>query len=183
MKKIFGIFFIIAVSLCAAFYCYIERPFSSRLYAYVTDLSPRTPEQRRNILKAAASLQDRVLQPGEIFSFNAAAGPYTAERGYFPERSIRGKEMIRSAGGGVCQVASTLFNAAEAAGLTILERSTHSQKVTSVPVGRDATVAFGVADLKFSNGYHLPIKLVSRERGNHLLIEIWGKESRHGTKP
>lgn len=171
------------VALSAAGYAYIERPFSTRMSAYVTDLSARTPEQRRNILKAAASLQDRVLHPGEIFSFNDAAGPYTAARGYLPERSIRGTELIFSDGGGVCQVASTLYNAAEAAGLTILERIPHSQAVASVPPGRDATVAFNVADLKFSNGHPFPIKIVPRERGNHLLIEIWGKESRHGTEP
>jgi vancomycin resistance protein YoaR len=131
-------------------------------------------------LKAAATVHDRILQPGEIFSLNTNAGPYTAERGYLPERSFRGKAVVDSDGGGVCQVASTLFNAAEAAGLTILERVPHSQEVVSVAPGRDATVAYGVADLKFSNGHPFPIKLIAREQGEHLLIEIWGKELPHG---
>jgi vancomycin resistance protein YoaR len=183
MKKIFGIIFIITMTIGAASYAYIERPFSVRMSAYVTDLHARTPEQRRNILKAAAVLQNRILQPGEIFSLNDAAGPYSAERGYLPERSFRGKALIMADGGGVCQVASTLYNAATAAGLTILERIPHSQEVLSVPPGRDAAVAYGVADLRFSNGLPFPIKLSSRERGDHLLIEIWGKEYPHGTEP
>jgi vancomycin resistance protein VanW len=182
MKKLIWIIFISTLSLGVASYAYMERPFSTRLSAYVTDLQARTPEQRRNILKAAASLQDRILQPGEIFSFNQAAGPYTADRGYLPERSFRGKAVVMAEGGGVCQVASTLYNAAVAAGLTILERVPHSQEVLSVPPGRDATVAYGVADLKFSNGHPFPIKLVSREQGDHLLIEVWGKEHPHGTE-
>jgi vancomycin resistance protein YoaR len=182
MKKILGMILIIVMSTGAAAYAYLARPFSTRLAAYVTDLSARTPEQRRNIAKAAASLQGRVLQSGEVFSFNDAAGPYTAERGYLPERSFRGKALIVEDGGGVCQVASTLYNAAQAAGLTILERTPHSQQVSSVPAGRDAAVAYGVVDLKISNGHPFPIKMVSREQGTHLLIEIWGKEYRDGNE-
>jgi vancomycin resistance protein YoaR len=182
MKKIFGTIFLILMTLGTASYAYIQRPFSARMSAYVTDLNARTSEQRWNILKAAAPLQDRILQPGEIFSFNQEAGPYTAERGYQSERSIRGKKVIFSDGGGVCQVASTLYNAAQAAGLTILERIPHSQEISSVPPGQDATVAYGVADLKFSNGHPFPIKLSAREQGDHLLIEIWGKEYPHGTE-
>jgi vancomycin resistance protein VanW len=174
---------IFTFSIGAAGYAYIERPFSKRMSAYVTDLGSRTPEQRRNILKAAATFQGRILQPGEIFSLNETAGPYSAERGYLPERSFRGKAVVDSDGGGVCQVASTLYNAALTAGLPILERVPHSQAVSSVPPGRDATVAYGVADLKFSNGHPFPIKLISREQGDHLLIEIWGKEPPHGTEP
>lgn len=177
MCKKFGIFIAITIALAAGTLAFLERPFSNRMSAYVTDLSARTPEQRHNILRAAAALENLVLKPGEKFSFNEVAGPYTVERGYLSERSFRGRETVFTPGGGVCQVASTLFNAAQAAGLDILERIPHSQTVYSVPPGRDATVAYGVADLKFSNRHPFPVKLKAKAHLSQLLIEIWGKES------
>jgi vancomycin resistance protein YoaR len=147
MKGRWRIYFLLAVSaLLTGVAIYELRPFRVRMASTVTDLSERTPAQRRNIEKTGEFLSDLVLQSGEDFSLNAHAGPYTLERGFLPERSFLGKSVADSPGGGVCQVASTLYNAALQAGLRILERIPHSQEVHSVPKGRDATLAYGVAD-------------------------------------
>lgn len=159
-----------------AYGAYSLRPYSHRLSAFVTDLQGRTPAQRQNIMRAASFLNDQILQPGELFSLNHAAGPYTEDRGYQVERSIRGKRMIFTPGGGVCQVASTLYNTARGAGLEILERVPHTQKVESVPRGLDATLSYAWADLKFRNNQRFPIKLSVRELNRQLLIEVWGQE-------
>jgi vancomycin resistance protein VanW len=165
------------LAAACAFIIYQHRPFSRRLAAYVTDLSGRTLAQRRNIERAGHALEDVIVESGKSFSLNAQAGPYTAERGFLPERSFMEQHLITSEGGGVCQVASTLYNAARLAGLEIIERFPHSQAVQSVPEGFDATVAYGVADLKFKNPYPFPIKIRSQVLRDQLKVEIWGKES------
>ncbi len=163
----------------AGFAAYYYRPFSHRLAAYVTDLTDRSPAQRENILRVSTLIDGKIIKQGEVFSLNSAAGPYTEERGFVPERSIQGKRVIYSPGGGVCQVASTLYNSAYQAGLDIIERVPHSQRVQSVPQGWDATISYAWADLKFRNNQPYPIKIVAREVRNQLLLEIWGQEVRH----
>lgn len=167
---------LVVAGLVVASAIYWQRPFRVRMASFVTDLQARTPEQRRNIEKTGKSLSDVVLQSGESFSLNQHAGPYTTERGFLPERSFFGKAVVNQPGGGVCQVASTLYNAAVESGLQILERVPHSQEVSSVPKGRDATLAYGVADLKLKNPYPFPVQIRSRVLTDQLLIEIWGKE-------
>ncbi len=167
---------LLAGGICAGAILYHHRPFSTRMAAYVTDLSSRSEAQRTNIERAQQRLSGLVLPPGSTFSLNEEIGPYTPERGYRPERSFQGKEVVWTPGGGVCQVASTLYNVARIAGLKILERVPHSQAVQSVPTGMDATLAFGIADLKLRNSYPFPIKIISHIAQDQLKIEIWGKE-------
>ncbi len=173
LSKKYLILFLLSVFLgLSIFYL---RPFRVRMTAFVTDVSGRTSIQRQNILRAASSLSGVVLESGEVFSFNEQVGPYNEEKGYLPERSFIRKEVQMSPGGGVCQVASTLYNAAKKAGLQIMERVPHSQEVESVGPGMDATLAYGVADLKLKNAYSFPIKIVSSISKDQLKIEIWGK--------
>ena len=158
---------------------YMNRPFAHRMGAFVTDLSGRSFEQRVNIRKAGAFLSDTIVKTGETLSLNETAGPFTRERGFLPERGFVEKNLVFGPGGGVCQLASTLYNAARSAGLQIEERVSHSRPVRSVPPGWDATIAYGVADLKLKNPYPFPIKIVSKIAQDQLQIEIWGKESDH----
>jgi len=176
MKKFFSL---IVFSLCFVLVgtIYILRPFSDKLSAFATDLTARSPAQEHNIHLAASKISDLVLKPGEVFSFNERVGPYTQENGYQSERSYLYHQTVTSFGGGVCQVASTLYNAARNAGLEVIERVPHSAEVKSVPPGFDATLAYGVADLKFKNNGKSPIQLQTRVAQNQLKIEIWGKDS------
>jgi vancomycin resistance protein YoaR len=79
-------------------------------------------------------------------------------------------------GGGVCQVSSTLFNAALTAKLPIEERHAHSMPVHYVPVGRDATVDYGSLDLKFRNNRKGPVIIKMYVGGGQVMAEIWGGE-------
>ena len=103
-----------------------------------------------NIILATAMLNNYILLPGDLFSFNTANGPRTAERGYQPAPIIVGNTVVPGLGGGVCQVSSTLYNAVLEAGLEIVERYPHSQPVGYVPPGRDATIS-DYLDFKFRN--------------------------------
>lgn len=161
--------FLIAVGV------YFFRPFKIRMVAFVTDLSARSEVQKQNIMRAADALSGIVLESNEVFSFNEQVGPYTEDKGYKPERSFVNKEVQQSPGGGVCQVASTLYNAVKRAGLHVVERVPHSQEVESVAPGMDATIAYGVADLKFKNPYPYPVKIVSTISKDQLKVEIFGR--------
>ena len=176
-KRLFPIliFFTVLIAAGVGYTAYQARPFSHRLAAFVTDLQARTPAQRHNIFQASARVDGVVLHPGKVFSFNESVGPYTEALGFLPERSVQGEQVVWSPGGGVCQVSSTLYNAAKQAGLEIMERTAHTQDVESVPPGWDATLAFGVSDLKLRNPHLYPIRMSVRTLQNQLLIEIWGQ--------
>lgn len=168
------IFYVTVLSLGVGFF--LSRHFQTRMSAFVTDLSARSPIQKQNITRAAQELTGLVLEAGQTFSFNEHLGPYTEEKGYRPERSFVGKGVQDTEGGGVCQMASTLYNAVKIAKLQLLERVPHSQEVESVGPGMDATIAYGVADLKFKNPYSFPIEIISSISKDQLKIEIWGNE-------
>jgi len=173
------LFFVFVTGVATVAILYHLRPFSVRMSAYVTDLDPRTSDQSANIKKAAFSISGTILKSGEVFSLNDRAGPFSEALGFRPERAFREKGVVKEAGGGVCQLASTLYNAARNAGLQVVERVPHSQKVESVPPGYDATLAYGVADLKIKNPYPFPVKILSRISQGQLMIEVWGKEIHH----
>jgi vancomycin resistance protein YoaR len=103
-----------------------------------------------NIRLATKAIDYYLLAPGQVFSFNRTVGPTTAERGYKPAPVIVGGRIVQGLGGGICQVATTLFNAVDYAGLEVVERYLHSKPIGYVPRGRDATVSHHL-DFKFRN--------------------------------
>ena len=104
-----------------------------------------------NIEVATEEINNTVIWPGEVFSFNGETLPRTWERGYRFAPIIVGDSVVNGIGGGVCQVSSTLYNVALNMGLEIVERYPHGQPVDYVAPGRDATVAGDYLDLKFRN--------------------------------
>jgi vancomycin resistance protein YoaR len=153
------------------------RPAPHRLSRYSTDLELRSSSQRHNISLSAQALNQIYLQPGEIFSFNQTVGPRTQLRGYVPAPAYMSRETVNSVGGGICQVSSTLYNAALLANLTILERHAHFTSVESVPPGLDATVWYGQADLRLQNPYPWPIYLEATVVGEQFIVQFSGKRA------
>ena len=103
-------------------------------------------------VQLVAHLVDRhVLAPGETFSFNATTGERSAKKGFREAPVIIDGELQTALGGGVCQVSTTVFNAAYEAGLPITARTNHSLYISHYPQGRDATVNYPDTDLKFVN--------------------------------
>lgn len=124
---------------------------------YVTYFNSRNANRSANIALAAKALNNQVVFPGERFSFNQSVGKRTKEKGYQRAPVIVRGELYEDIGGGICQVSSTLFNAVDRAGLTIVERYSHSRSVRYVPPGRDATVSWYGPDFVFENPYDQPI--------------------------
>ncbi|HHW07161.1 MAG TPA: hypothetical protein GXX34_06495 [Clostridia bacterium] len=128
-----------------------------------------------NVKLAAETLKGTVVKPGEIFSQNQTLGPYTREKGYQVGPMFVGTRLTESIGGGVCKIATLLYNAAVLANLEVVERHHHSMPVTYVSPGQDATVAYGIKDLKFKNTTPDNILIWAGTVGNVAYIGFYGK--------
>jgi vancomycin resistance protein YoaR len=104
-----------------------------------------------NVQLVAHLVDKHVIAPGETFSFNATTGERSAAKGFKTAPVIIDGELQTALGGGVCQVSTTVFNAAYEAGLPITARTNHSLYISHYPQGRDATVNYPDTDLKFVN--------------------------------
>ncbi len=115
-----------------------------------------------NAQLAARSINNTIIQPQEIFSFNSKAGPYTANRGYVPSTVIVSNRYVQGMGGGVCRISTALYNAAIDAGLPVIESHRHTMPVGYAKPGRDAAVAYGILDLKLKNNKKNPIQIITQ---------------------
>jgi vancomycin resistance protein VanW len=147
------------------------------LGSYATSLRGRTHGQRENALRAARALDGRVVESGTEFSFNRTVGQWTPDRGYVLAPVSYSGELVLDWGGGVCQTASALYNAALIAGLEITERHPHTWTPPYVPPGRDAAVAQYTIDLRFRNPYPWPVGLRVITTGETLGFEIVGRQA------
>ncbi|WP_241154294.1 VanW family protein [Staphylospora marina] len=148
-----------------------------RLATYTTWYNPRNVNRAHNIRLSVASIDHKVVMPGEIFSFNQTVGVRTPARGYRPARIIVKGEYSEGVGGGICQTSSTLYNCVDKAGLKIVQRVSHSRKVGYVPSGRDATVSWGGPDFRFQNQLDEPVLIVASANGGRLSISVYAPRS------
>ncbi|HVS85697.1 MAG TPA: VanW family protein, partial [Gaiellaceae bacterium] len=117
---------------------------------YTTDYTG-IPNRIHNVQLVAHLVDDKLIAPGAVFSFNGTTGARTAAKGFLEAPVIINGEVTTGLGGGVCQVSTTVFNAAFDAGLPILTRTNHALYISHYPQGRDATVDYPDVDLKFRN--------------------------------
>ena len=109
------------------------------------------PNRIHNVQTVAHLVDEQLIKPGENWSFNGATGERTAAKGFLEAPVIINGEVETGLGGGVCQVSTTVFNAAFEAGLQITERTNHALYISHYPLGRDATVNYPNVDLRFTN--------------------------------
>ena len=145
-----------------------------RMAAFRTTLPDPLPGEEANVALAADRLAEIVVPPGRVFSMNNTLGPYSAERGYKKGPVYVGSTISTTIGGGVCKIATTLYNAAVLANLAVIARRPHGMLVPYVPPGQDATVSYGEQDFSFSNGTAHPILIWAGTRGNTLEIAFYG---------
>ena len=150
--------------------------FPVTLGSFTTTLVGSLPERTHNVRLAVRALDGAVLRPGEELSFNRRVGPRTAERGYGPAPVILRETRQVQVGGGVCQAATTLFDAALLAGLGVVERHRHSSPVDYVAPGEDATIAWGVKDLRLRNDLDQDVRLRVEVLGSTMVARIEGGE-------
>ena len=110
-----------------------------------------TPGRLHNVRLVAQLIDDTLIPPGKTFSFNGTTGERNAAKGFEVAPVIINGELRNGTGGGVCQVSTTVFNAAFEAGLPIRRRTNHALYISHYPLGRDATVNYPDLDLRFTN--------------------------------
>lgn len=144
--------------------------------SYSTPLLDDSENRVNNIDTAADYLNNEKVLPGQEFSFNETLGRRTSKKGYkkapIIKRTENGPVKGYGVGGGICQLSSTLYNAADEAGLEITERHPHSKKVPYVPKGKDATVSYGSTDFKFKNNRQNPIVVKAEASGGKVTVRV-----------
>ena len=132
-----------------------------------------TPGRIENLKIASNAVNNILLAPGEVFSFNALTEPLD----YAQTKVIVNGRVDTAEGGGLCQVSSTLYMAANLAGMETVERQPHYAELPYIRPGFDATVWFGAIDYKFKNNtdaYVLVKERVDESTGD-VVAEIWGQ--------
>ncbi len=143
-------------------------------------IATENPNRDVNIQLMCKALNGLVLQPGETLSVNGLVGERTAEKGFKAAPAIMdGKKLTDELGGGICQVAGTLYNAALLADMEIVERVHHSWPSAYLPVGLDATLNWDDKDLKLKNTSEYPMYLGADFYKHSVVIEIYGQPSEY----
>ncbi|MBQ7755205.1 MAG: VanW family protein [Clostridia bacterium] len=144
--------------------------------AYTTSFSDSTKNRKYNIRFGADKINGTILKPGDVFSANDTLGKRTRKNGWKNAGAYESGEVVQQAGGGVCQLSSTLYNAALYADMKIVERRNHSMPVHYVSKGRDATInSIGnLIDFKFENNTSSDVIIIAYTEGNNLHMEIYG---------
>jgi vancomycin resistance protein YoaR len=149
-----------------------------KISTFTTDMGESSANRIWNVHLLGDYLNGTIIKSGQTFSYNKEVGPRTAERGFREGHMIFGGVLIPSIGGGVCQTATTVFNAAFEAGLPIKTRYNHSFYISHYPVGRDATVSWGGPDLVFRNDLKNAILVKVSYTNTTFTVSFYGTKQR-----
>jgi len=154
----------------------------TKLSTFYTAFHTGDSNRNTNLMLSTKAVSSTLLMPGEVFSFNKTLGPRLAKYGYMEAPVIVNGELVHGIGGGICQVSSTLYNAALLANLDIVERKNHGFPSSYIGLGRDATISENYIDLRFKNNRKYPIFLYGYILENRLYFEIYGDDTTRGMK-
>lgn len=145
-----------------------------KIVQFSTGLGRSGEGRVHNVTATAQSLNGMVLAPGDIFDYAKVVSHAERVYGFREAPVIYGGKFVPGVGGGICQVSSTLYNAAIRTGLEIVERRNHSVPVSYLPKGQDATFAKGYINFSFKNntGHHLLIHAEVKDR--LLIVKLFG---------
>lgn len=142
----------------------------STYYSYYVNNKDRTT----NLKIASKKINGTIIQPGETFDFNKVVGLRTSSKGYKKAHVFTGGDGVAMGlAGGICQVASTTFNAALLANVQIVERHQHSQRVSYVPLGRDAAISGNAQNFKWKNNTKYAIKVGMTVKGGKITCTFY----------
>ncbi len=148
--------------------------FCDTLASYSSSFSTSSESRATNVRLSASRINDYILMPGDVFSYDKTIGKRTAANGFREANVYVGNKIETGIGGGICQTSSTLYSAALYANLEIVSRTSHSLPVGYVPAGQDATIAEGYIDLLIKNNTDYPVKIVAVTNGRMLTCKFLG---------
>lgn len=152
------------------------------LGTFSTDFSSSGAARSKNLSNGAGKINGFLMMPGETLSGYECMHPFTTSNGYYTAAAYENGQVVDSVGGGVCQIATTLYNAALQAELEITQRQNHSMIVTYVKPSMDAAIAGTYKDIKVTNNYSTPIYVEGYTSGRTLTFTFYGKETRPATR-
>jgi vancomycin resistance protein YoaR len=132
------------------------------------------PNRIHNVQLVARLIDNTLIAPGHVFSFNGTTGDRNEAKGFLSAPVIVNGELQTGLGGGVCQVSTTVFNTAYEAGLNITDRTNHALYISHYPQGRDATVNYPDTDLKFVNDTGHWLLLRTFVGSSSLTVNLYG---------
>ncbi|MGE5580644.1 MAG: VanW family protein [Bacillota bacterium] len=142
---------------------------------FATPYDVSDTDRNVNLALAAEAVHGTVLGPGETYSFNKDAGERTLEKGYRYANVVVGDHLEPGLAGGICQVTTTLFDAAAMAGLDFPEIHAHGIPVDYVSPGTDAAVAWNYLDLKIRNSFDAPVVFGAWVEDGQVVVRVFGK--------
>ena len=148
--------------------------FPDLLSDFSTKYSVSNKNRTTNLMLASNKINGTVVMPGETFSYNKIVGKRTIAAGYKEAPIYNNGKVENGLGGGICQITTTLYNAALFANLDIIERSNHQFIPSYANASRDATVVYGAIDFKFKNNRNYPIKITCSVSNGIANFKIWG---------
>ena len=131
-----------------------------------------------NLKRGSEMLDGSVLMPGQKLSVHDMTAPYDEDHGYVEAGSYEGGQVVDSYGGGICQVSTTLYNAALLAELKVVERHPHSMPVSYIELSRDAAIAGDYMDLVLQNPYDDPVYIEGMIDDENRREEGWNFKAR-----
>ena len=140
---------------------------------YTTNTTSNS-KRNTNIRLAAEALNGTIVGPGQEVSFNDTVGQRTEAKGYQGAAAYNNGEVVQEIGGGVCQVSTTLYNAALKAGMKISMRRSHTFEPSYVTPGMDATVSWGGPDFRFINTSSSAIGIKASYSNQTVTVSIYG---------
>lgn len=138
------------------------------------------PGRIKNIDVGISRYNGLLVKQGETFSFNDHLGPVDGQHGFVQELVIKAEGTVPDYGGGLCQVSSTLYQAALFAGFPIVERASHSYAVSYyaqiLGYGLDGTIYPGVHDIKFINNTPGDLVVQAYTEGTQAYFKFYGTD-------
>lgn len=146
--------------------------------SYTTNFASSSAGRAKNVITGVSKVDGTILYPGEEFDLAKTVSPFTQENGYELAGAYQNGTVVESFGGGICQVATTLYNAVIRAELEITMRFNHSMLVHYVEPSMDAAIAGNYKDLKFKNNLDVPVYIEGYCSGGIIYFNVYGKETR-----
>ena len=131
--------------------------------------APRT----QNLTRGAELVNGTVVKPGEVFSLEKTLGEVDYEHGFADAGVISNGQHVDSLGGGLSQVATTVFNAGFEAGMDDTEHHAHQYYFDRYPAGREATLWTGKLDVKFTNSTSHAVLVQAWLDGEQIHVRMW----------
>ena len=148
--------------------------FPDQLSTFTTRYDASDKDRTTNLVLACQKLNGKVIMPGQTFSYNETLGPRTVAAGYRNGKIYENGQVVDGLGGGICQISSTLYNAALMSDMEIVERRNHQFVTSYVKAGRDATVVYGSTDFRFKNTRTYPVKIIASAKSGIATVSIFG---------